>query len=255
MTGTFNSLGVLPMPTPGRRIHNALQTLNGIGPRLRALKVQHSAAVGKIRDEVGHDPKLTAEGRHQVLRERIAAAGERGLAELLVLKAETERAQNDIAEAIEANWPKPTPGVEGMLARQAAWARSRSLLESGISVSALIGETDNLETLFALREELPTWVRTRGADAASVERVLERLELRMGKLGSGDAQGEVDLMAKFEARAIVAGLAPMLDLAQQELTSRDGYAYGLHAAISSQYARQAADAANLPILKPDGTIL
>jgi hypothetical protein len=246
----------LTLPTPGQRVHNGLQVLNGIAARLRALKIQHQAGISQIRDAVSHDPNMSAEGRQTALRERTAALGERSLAELVALKAEMKQAQNAIAAAIEAGWPKPLAGVEGMLGRQASWARSRSLLEgAGVTVTALIAETDDMEALFALQEELPTWVRSRGANAETVDRVLQHLDLRMGKIGTSNAQGEADLMAKFQARAIVAQLEPLLNASEAEFTGSTGYVSTLNAAVASQFARGAVEAANQPIVTPDGSIL
>lgn len=246
----------LTLPTPGQRVHNGLQVLKGIAARLRDLKVRHQVAREQIRDAVSHDPNLTMEGRQNALHERTSALGERSLAELVALKAEVKQAQDAIAAGIEASWPKPLTGVEGMLGRQASWARCRSLLESAaVSVTGLIAETDDMETLFALREELPSWVRARGADANTVERVLQVVDLRMGKIGTSNARGEADLMAKFEARAIVAELEPLLNASEAEFTGSMGYASGLGAAVASRFAREAVEAASLPITRPDGSIL
>lgn len=242
-------------PTPSQAVATHLQTLTGAAAELRALTMAHAARISAIRTEVSHDPNLTAEGRQNQLRERTAAACEQGRATLEGLKARVATAERLLGEAIEARWPKPMTGVEGMLSRQAAWARSRSLLESGLSVSALLAETDDLETLFALREELPTWVRTRGADADHVEQVLERIELRMGKIGTKNGQGEVDLMAKFEARAVMARLRPMLGNAEVEFAGHEVYATRLNAAVASHFAGKAVEAANQPIIGPDGSVL
>lgn len=242
-------------PTPSQAVATHLQTLTDAAAQLRALTIAHAARISKIRDEVSRDPNLTAEGRQNRLRERTAAACDQGRAELETLKARVSTAERLIGEAIEARWPKPLAGVEGMLARQAAWARSRSLLESGLTVSALLAETDDMETLFALREELPTWVRTRGADAEHVEQVLERIELRMGKIGTKNGQGEVDLMAKFEARAVMARLKPLLGNAEVEFAGHETYASRLNAAVASHFAGKAVEAANQPIVNADGSIL
>lgn len=242
-------------PTPSQTVTSSLQTLNDAAAQLRALTIQHAARIEAIRAEVSRDPDLTAEGRQNRLRERTAAACEQGRADLEGLKARVSVAERMIGEAIEARWPKPASGVEGMLGRQAAWARARSLLEAGLSVSALLAETDDIETLFALREELPTWVRTRGADAEHVEQVLQRIDLRMGKIGTKNSQGEVDLMAKFEARAIVARLEPLLANSEVEFAGHEVYASRLVAAVASHFAGKAVEAANQPIIGPDGAII
>ena len=110
---TFPSLG---LPTPGQRVHNGLQTLNGIADRLRALRIRHAASVQQIRDAVSRDPNLTAEGRQNMLRERTTAAGESSLAELGALKDEMTRAQDAIDSAIAGSWPNGPAGLD-ILAR------------------------------------------------------------------------------------------------------------------------------------------
>ncbi|MGO1054514.1 hypothetical protein [Crossiella sp. CA198] len=223
-------------PKPNQRILRALQTLNDASGELRTLRMEHSKAVSEARLAVSHDPNLSAEGRANALLERTAAVGERFMRSLTELKDNVDSAYSTIVRTIEKSWPTPAAGVEGMLGRQAAWARSRSLLDGGIRPGQVIEETTDVETLFALREELPTWLRSKGADLSAAEAATHHIDAQISRVASDPSI--VDLSAKFEARTILAALQPMLDHTEAEFTGRGTPAAGIHAAVAAQLARQ-----------------
>lgn len=171
------------------------------------------------------------------------------------LKNRVAAAQQAITVAVAAAWPKPAAGVEGLLGRQAAWQRARQLLDAGMTASAVIGETEDTETLYALREELPTWARARGAKTAKAAQIAQRVDAQMAKVAGGTS--EVDLTAKFEAAALVAGLDPLLTGAEAEIAGRAAFGdgFGMNAAIASNLAMQAQRAYFQPITQSDGTVL
>lgn len=252
-TSPFSVLNRPVGPTPSATVTDALEQLTNAGARLRELRQQHWDAVQRIRREVSANTNLSAEGKQAALRERTTAAGQSAYADLRGLREQIERAEQSIVDTVERQWPKPMPGVEGLLSRQAAWARSRSLLEAGMKVSTVISETTDVETLLSLRDELPTWVRARGANPATIDRVLQRIDAQMAKVASGTT--EVDLMARFEARALVAGLQPVLDLSEAEALGHTPFGNSLHAAVAGDIARRATLAAYEPIIAPDGNVL
>lgn len=255
----LSMLGRTNGPAPSDRVATALQTLNDAGAQLRQLRIQHQANVDEIRRAVSEDPNLTAEGRQNTLRERSAAAGERARVAADSLWKDVEAALQAIADVIERNWPAPAAGVEGMLGRQAAWARARTLLDAGMRPTQVIAETDDVETLYALDEELPTWIRARGATRENAEAIRHRIDLRVAQVASStDATSptaEVDLMAKFEAAAIVAGLEPIFRQAAAEFAGHSFPSAGQSAAVSAHYARQAITGTFMPIVKPDGSVI
>ncbi|MFI0134746.1 hypothetical protein [Streptomyces luteogriseus] len=234
-------------------ITRALETLNGAAAELRDLQARHQNAVAEARLNISKDRNLTEEGRANRLRETTAALGEQNLAALKALRARIEAAQNAITNVVESAWPKPAAGVEGMLGRQAAWARSRSLLEGGIAVADVIQEATDTETLYALRDELPTWVRARGGNSEVMEQVRARIDQRIARLASDAAA--VDLTAKYEARAIVAGLGPLLDHAEAVVSGQRPADTALGAAVAGRMARQVAYGTQGPIIGPDGNAL
>ncbi|MEW2610244.1 hypothetical protein AB0937_08540 [Streptomyces sp. NPDC047880] len=232
-------------------ISSALETLNGAAAELRSLTARHEAAVTQFRDQLANDRDLAEEGRTNRLRERTTDLSEQAMTALRGLRARVRAAEADVIRTVEAAWPEPAPGVEGMLGRQAAWARSRSLLEAGVAVSQMIEETTDLETLFALHDELPTWVRARGGNSETVDQVRARIEQHTARLAS--ERGPVNLTAKYEARAAVAGLTPLLDHAETMLSGQRPAETGLGAAVAARMAQQEAQLAQGPILGPDGT--
>ncbi|CAL9515140.1 hypothetical protein [Streptomyces sp. enrichment culture] len=240
-------------PTLGQTLTTSLETLNRAAAELRALTTDHQAALTELRDQVASDRDLSEEGRANRLRERTTALSEQAMIRLRVLRGRVRAAEEEVTRIVEAAWPEPAPGVEGMLGRQAAWARSRSLLESGIAVGQMIQETTDLETLFALRDELPTWVRAHGGDGKTVDQVRARIEQHTARLASEG--GPVDLTAKYEARAAVAGLAPLLDHAETVLSGQRPAETGLSVAVAAQMARQEAQISQGPIIGPDGDAL
>jgi hypothetical protein len=243
-----------PLDTsPSRRVREAMSTLTDAGARLREITRGHAAAVQAIRGDVSQNPDLTAEGRANELRRRTTAANEAASAEVAALKDQIERAERTIEQTIEAAWPRPASGVEGMLGRQAAWARAQSLLTAGVKVNDLIAEADQTEDLYALREELPTYVRARGGNADTVRTVRERIDLRMAQIAGKTA--EVELMARHEARVILATLKPLLEHAEAVALGHVEHGNGLHAAIASAMATRTAATAQRPILDPSGNVL
>jgi hypothetical protein len=89
-----------------------------------------------------------------------------------------ETATRTIDTATAAAMPKPTTGVEALLMRQGAWARARTLLDSGIPATQLIGEASAADELVMLSEELPVYLRAKGADADTVANHLARVDLQ-----------------------------------------------------------------------------
>lgn len=238
----MNSPYTFGSTTPSQRVTASLQVLNDAPGRLRQLRTGYQDAVQEARRTVSHDPDLSAEGRQKQLRDRTAATGATWKAKLDELRDEIVSAESAIDTAVEASWPKPASGVEAMLTRQAAWARSRALLDTTASGSRsiagrldeLISETTNVETLHALREELPTWARVQGMSTDNADTVEMVVDRQIAKVTKGS---DVDLTAKLNAKALIASLNPMLDQADAEMAGNSTPAAGMRAAIASHSAR------------------
>jgi hypothetical protein len=241
-----------PPPT-SPRITAAMQVLTDAGRGLQTIRRSHEQAVMAIRAEVSQDPNLTAEGRQARLRERSAKAGKTAQAAIRTLRDDVQRAVITITDVVSANWPKPTGGVEGLMIRQAAWARTKPLLDNGVTASQIIAEETDTETLFVLVEELPAWARIQGANADTMRRLTEACELRIAQLEG--ASSEADLTALFEARVIAQALDPLLVQAENEALGHAEFGSGLHSAIVAALTRQTALTTKMPITGPDGNLL
>lgn len=89
------------------------------------------------------------------------------------------------------HWDDPVPGVEGLLGRQAIWARYKPLLDSGVlRLPELIVETDDTEVLYAIQEEASTWARAQGANAATLDLLEQMVDLRMAQVAMQDEPSE-----------------------------------------------------------------
>lgn len=245
-------------PTPSERVTAALDTINGAAARLRGIRQQQQAVTTDVRRRVSteQDPNLTAQGRLNAIREGTVAARQTATADLGALRDELERAEAAIDGVVQANWPAPVPGVEGLLGRQALWARNRQLIDAGVlRLSALINEADDVELLYALQEEAPIWARAQGATADTVETLEQMIDLRMAQVAGGDESSEVDLTAAFQARATLHALEPLLAQAEAEANGTAPFGTGLLAAVGSAMAQRTVQAALQPITRPDGSVL
>lgn len=222
---------------------SAAQTIIEAPFRLRQIREQHRNDLLNIRYTVRTDPNLSDEGRHAVYAERAAAIVRRDQAAVADVRSDVESAIRVLDGAVGRARGNPAAGVEGMLARQAQWARARELVNAGVPLRSVIAEATQPEMLHAIQEELPTYLRAlnpRSGDGlpAELERWQVHLDRRFVELsGPSGADGRVAI----EARPDVIALPPMLDHTRDVANSPDeNFHGGLRAAIDSSLARQAA---------------
>ncbi|MEU9758896.1 hypothetical protein [Streptomyces sp. NPDC047985] len=112
------------------------------------------------------DPDLTDEANARRRAEMERAARERASTELDAIERKTKAAAEQIrAYAERTSTPTACDATEQLLAetrRGRAWDRARALLDAGRSTADVIASAD-IDTLSALRVELPTYLATRAA--------------------------------------------------------------------------------------------
>ncbi|MFI5805787.1 hypothetical protein [Streptomyces sp. NPDC051561] len=201
------------------------------------------------------DPDLTAEATQRRRAELTTAARTRAAAELDRIERETRTAAEQVrAHADRATTPAYRDASEQLLAetRQGrAWERARALLDAGRTPRDIIEGAD-LDTLHALRAELPTYLSAQhtkpqglaGAeftepDPARILRDLDRARVDLLPKEQGAA-----LRARLDLDAIEPGLRETLAGLRREVDGTADSSNGLRSAIAARLADQ--DAGALP---------
>lgn len=229
---------VNPGPIPGlpNRIQDILDTQRAASGEARQVLDRYIETVNKRQGEMARDQGLTPEGRQRAMATARRTAGEKAAAELDEVRARADEAHTAVRHYLERHWPKPAAGVEAMLNRQAAWARSRSLLESrAVNARQLLDETDDIETLHALHEELPAWMRANASWAGA------RVNTRIIDERLAEVTGErtpAALQASIQADAERAAQEPMLRTIMGVVKGELARAAITTAAYEGQEARQ-----------------
>lgn len=234
---------VNPEPIAGlpSTVESALETLHAGPAAIRGPLESYRATVAEQSLAASHDANLTEQGRDNRMRQIREQAGQAAAAALTAVRAQLDASHDVVRRNMEKQWPHPQGGVEAMLSRQAAWARSRSLLESGLGAAQLLGETTDLETLFALQEELPTWLRA-NTDRTKGRGVTEAMVNRRIAEVSGE-YASAALAAACRADEYRMYCEPLLKHAAGEVTGLIDRSAAMAAAIAANAARDRAAAA------------
>ncbi|WP_103342604.1 hypothetical protein [Amycolatopsis sp. CA-126428] len=221
-------------PTDSAPTDQHLETLRQAPGRLQAVLVEHRNALQDVRRQVQGDPELTPEGRTAAATRRIEPIRQRTAQAVAAIDDEVGSAYGALQQRSLNALPEPTPGVEGMLARQATWSRAQTLLNAGMREQQLIDEADDPETLHALAEELPTVLRAKGLHPDDARAILDTIDDRLAEVTGEDAANA--RLAAREADVHFAGLEPLLKHAHGEAAGGD-QSGALGAAIAAQMAR------------------
>ncbi|MGW5743838.1 hypothetical protein [Amycolatopsis sp. NPDC003861] len=211
-----------------------LETLRQAPTNLQAILVEHRTALQDLRRQAQEDPNLTEEGRRAYIAGRSEPIHQRTGQAVAALDDQTGTAYGALQQRSISSLPDPTPGVEGMLARQAAWSRVQTLLGTGMTPQQVIDETDDPETLHALEDELPTVLRSRGASLDDAKAIIDTVHDRLAEI-TGESATNARLAAR-EADVHMAGLEHLLRHAKSEAAGGDSSG-GMSAAIAAQLAR------------------
>ncbi|WP_411146993.1 hypothetical protein [Streptomyces sp. x-80] len=213
------------------------------------LRRRLDAALSKAR--TFRDPDLTDEANHRHRTEMERAARKQAAADLDRIQCETDAAATLVRTVANKATATPAGGAaEQLLAetRQArAWDRARALLDAGRTLPEVIKDAD-LDTLHALRAEMPTYLATQhtkpsGLDGAdftepdptrAVHVVEHALADRLPK-----PQGAA-LRARLDLDALEPGLRETLAGLRREADGTAAPDNGLRTAIAARLADQQA---------------
>lgn len=217
-----------------------LDTLRQAPAQLRQTMIEHRNALTEARRQAEADPNLTREGKQARAAQLAQPIQQRTTAAVDHLHQSARNAYDTLQQRSTAALPQPADGVEGMLARQAAWSRAQTLLNAGMSPQQVIDEAADPETLHALTEELPTQLRAQGLHPDNAGQVVDAVHDRLAEI-TGNTAANARLAAR-EADVHMAGLEPLLTAARGEAAGQPGSngmhgANGLSAAIAAQQAR------------------
>lgn len=227
-----------PEPIPGLPIgaQSALDRLRAAPVDIRAVVDGYRETVYEQSLQVSHDTGLNEAGRAARMRQIREQAGQRAASDLAVIRPRLDEDLATVRRNLERRWPSPAAGLEALMARQASWSRSRSLLEAGVGPAALVDELTDVEALFALREELPMWQRANGPRLQSRPVPVTVVDQRIAAL-SGD-YASAALEGVRQAEAARAYCEPLLKHAEREVGGMIDLASTLDAAVSANIARQ-----------------
>jgi hypothetical protein len=205
-----------PMPDglPGL-VTGALQDLRDGSAQIRQVLETYRSTVAEQSLAVSHDETLSSVGRDARMAEIRQQAGDRAAVDLQRVREGLDSDQATVRRNFERKWPAPEAGLEPLMRRQAAWARMRSLLEAGMGPKNLIEETTDVESLHALREELPTWQRANAGRINGPSGSTELIDRRIADLSGDFASGALE--AATEADANRAYCEPLLNHAANEV--------------------------------------
>lgn len=228
--------------------------VDGIAARLRVLRFEHDAALTTIRNDISANRELSDEGRQKTLQREWTKLRDQSMTELASIRSDMKQSVERITAAVDARLPQPQSGVEGLLQRQAAWQRVKQLLDSGTVQlpSQLIKQTTDVETLWALTDELPTWARSHGTPQDGADRLKLQAVAQIARVAGVDELAG-DFEARQEAEAEVARLTPMLDLAEADFSGSPTSQRhdGINAAVQGDLAHRAARAWAEPVVIGD----
>jgi hypothetical protein len=225
----------LPDGLPGV-ITTALENLRNGSTQIRQVIDTYRATVAEQVTAVSHDPNLTEQGRDARVQEIRRQAGEQAATDLQRVREALDSDHETVLQYLQRKWPAPASGVEALLSRQAAWARMRSLLEAGMGPQNLIEETTDIESLWALREELPTWQRANAGRMNDRGGSTEMIDRRIADLTGDFASAALD--AAIDSDACRAYCEPLLNHAANEVRGLVDRSAALAAAIAAEQARQ-----------------
>ncbi|WIX99324.1 hypothetical protein QRX60_35485 [Amycolatopsis mongoliensis] len=212
-----------------------LETLRQAPARLQDILTEHRQALADIHNATNADTHLTDEGKAARKSAQVEQIQRRSSQAVAALDDETGSAYGALQQRSANALPEPTPGVQGMLARQAAWSRVQTLLNAGMPQQQVIDEADDPETLHALAEELPTVLRAQGLHPDDARAVLDTVDDRLAEVTGEDAANA--RLAAREADVHQAGLEPLLSHARAEASGQGHRGGALAAAVAAQQAR------------------
>ncbi|MFG2021099.1 hypothetical protein [Actinomadura geliboluensis] len=190
-------------------LDGALQILRGAPADVRAILENHRAVMLAGREEIRRDETLNPTGREvrtRELRERVNATTAQAAA---VLRDAITEARESVAAHARAKRPAPATGLEALTGRQIRWHRVREMLKADVPLDEIIATTTDPETLHALAEELPSYLRIKGVNAQAAADIARDVDDQLAHAVGGKTLAAH--VAAREAETLAAQVAPLLD--------------------------------------------
>lgn len=194
---------------PSMTLAGALEILRTAPTDVRAILENHRAVMRAGRDEIQRDETLNPTGREvrtRELRERVNTDTARAAA---ALRDAISEAQQSVAEHARAKRPAPATGLEALTGRQIRWHRVREMLDADVPLDEVIATTTDPETLHALAEELPSYLRIKGVNATAAADIARDVDDQLAHAVGGKTLAAH--VAAREAEALAAQVGPLLD--------------------------------------------
>ncbi|MGV9337879.1 hypothetical protein [Streptomyces sp. NPDC003688] len=195
------------------------------------------------------DARFTAEANQTRQKQAREQARAEALEKVDALAAKAEDLIGRVRRYADSRAPvAPSEALLNETRQARAWGRARALLDAGRSVQEVIKGAD-LDTLTALRTELPTYLAARQAkpqgldasdwsepDATPVLRLVDQAMILLLPAGTADR-----VQAGLDLAAIEPGLRIALEGLRAEIAQPEG-GHGLRAAVAARFADRAATA-------------
>jgi hypothetical protein len=189
-----------------RYLRGHLEAIGAARAQLRQIHSQLDADIAAARRTVREDLNLSPQGKQAREQQLITDAQQRAEQASADVRARVTEAARAVHDA--ARLPDPEAGVEALLTRQAIWQRQRQLLDAGIMrIPQLLAETEDVETLLALRAELPVYVRAGGATRETADRITNMVEGRLASVAGGETYARYAALAAADTTATAIGAA------------------------------------------------
>lgn len=196
-------------PEPTMTPSGALDILRTAPTDVRAILEHHRTVMRDGREQIARDETLNPTGRDirlAELREQTNAGTAQAAAELRAAVAE---AHASLTARAHAKRPAPATGLEALTGRQIRWHRVKEMLDADVPLDEVIAETTDPETLHALAEELPSYLRIKGHDASAATAIGRAVDDQLAHAAGGKTL-EAHIAAR-EAELLMTQVAPLLD--------------------------------------------
>lgn len=206
----------LPIAPPNPNV----ATIRAAEARVNQILTEYRSARSMARAAAEKRTDLSGEGKAAAVLQAGRMAAATAQRQVEQVQASIDRAASTLENAAANQLPDPDNTVEGLMARQAIWARQRSLLQAGRPPAYVIAKADDSEELYSLIDELPTWLDLAGVtDPQIVDGTIWACRRRMAEL-----EGDAALQAfddYVEGAAAALEVQPIITYALSEVGAPD----------------------------------
>jgi hypothetical protein len=210
----------MTFPMPGAPVNPHIAAIRSAEAEVNQILTSWRTAASQARAAVQQRTDLSDEGKRDALTQATRTAAAAAQRQVEQVQARVDGAVSTLERTAAGYLPEPDNTLEGIMARQACWARQRSLLSAGRPPSYVIGKADYSEELYCLMDELPTWLDLSGVtDPTLIDGTLWACRRRMAELEGDAALQAFDAYVAGAAAAIE--VEPIINYALAEVGAPD----------------------------------